>query len=788
MKAATGVTALLLFVPLLLCWRFNVSYGGFWFLRAGVFLAAFLVLLWRLCLHIDRSWVREAVAVAVSALLALFMTGRLVSFYFQGKSFNEEFFFHFSVETARFALGAFPGLIVLAVAYMALVAAASYLSIYRAPGMPLGNRTLLVPPALLLVLAFDPDIARLAVTSMRDANTSGDIQISTIDWDKYGLNREALYRNSEEIIPGKNVVMIYLEGLEHMYTDQAVFPGLTPFLSSLSDSALHFEHIYQSPGATFTVAGILSSQCGTPLLFPNGPGGNDILKNGFLQKGYCLGDILHDAGYRQVFMGGASTRFAGKGVFLSAHGYDEVLGKEELLPLMADKNYLNNWGLYDDTLLALAEDKFDELAANTSRPFNFTVLTVDTHPPDGTVSASCEPYEAIDNNILDAVHCTDQLVAKFVDHLKQSPAWPNTVVLIMSDHLHMRNSGMEYYPEDYDRRLLVDILNAGIARKVQERGVHMDIAPTLLDLMGVNNPQGFLVGVDMLAPDRAERWVNPDDRQRESIIRYLNTNLLSNIEVGLCEANPLYSFSDNTLRVAGREVDLSMRGQSLPLSVLGPTHALVTLVSREGRVGLTFPVPLSELAYVLFQFREYNFLILAPSETANRLGASDGDFSGLGLVFGNLQDSFTTLQSGIALQEDFNIQSDCGNLLDLSRELTDGVSNDALGRICENRVPDGNVWDPEAGTIELESVSYRGGRLKAHLKRVGQGRYSVTGIEDLPPERPPGSCDAYYDDREILIPGIHTPDGPVSLTMDKILGVQLTFEPGDVTPLPAAGN
>ena len=73
----------------------------------------------------------------------------------------------------------------------------------------------------------------------------------------------------------------------------------------------------QTRGTTFTVAGILSSQCGTPLLFPKGPGGNDILKNGFLQEGFCFGDILHAAGYHQVFMGGASTRFAGKGVFLA---------------------------------------------------------------------------------------------------------------------------------------------------------------------------------------------------------------------------------------------------------------------------------------------------------------------------------------------------------------------------------------------------------------------------------------------------------------------------------------
>jgi phosphoglycerol transferase len=114
--------------------------------------------------------------------------------------------------------------------------------------------------------------------------------------------------------------------------------------------------------------------------------------------------------------------FPGIGVFLTTHGYDEVNGLEELRPFLEDGDYLGPWGLFDDCLFELAEDQFDRVvqeAVDANQPFNFAVLTVDAHPPDGTPSASCTPYSEIDNNIFHAVHCTDQLIVNFVNHLNQ---------------------------------------------------------------------------------------------------------------------------------------------------------------------------------------------------------------------------------------------------------------------------------------------------------------------------------------------------------------------------------
>jgi len=150
--------------------------------------------------------------------------------------------------------------------------------------------------------------------------------------------------------PALNLVYIYGESLERTYFDNDAFTRLTPELGALKNEGLDFTHTAQLPGTDYTIAGMVASQCGIPLFAPF-EGNASASMSSFFPHNLCLGDILKNSGYENHFVQGANLRFAGKDVFLKSHGFDHLIGAEELKGRVADPTYRNDWGFYDDTVL-----------------------------------------------------------------------------------------------------------------------------------------------------------------------------------------------------------------------------------------------------------------------------------------------------------------------------------------------------------------------------------------------------------------------------------------------------
>jgi len=298
-----------------------------------------------------------------------------------------------------------------------------------------------------------------------------------------------------------NLVFIYAESLERTYFDEKTFPGLTARLQELEAQATSFTNIAQVSGTSWTIAGMVASQCGIPLFTPSH--GNSMSgMNKFLPGAFCLSDLLKNEGYHLAYLGGAKTKFAGKGTFYETHQYDEVAGSGELLPLLQDPAYANAWGLYDDSLLDLAYEKYLRLA-QAQQKFGLFLLTMDTHHPNGHGSGKCKemPYRDGENSILNAVFCADYLLAEFVDRIRNSPFGKNTVIILASDHLAMRNSAYDLL-EGQPRRNLFMILSPdnGQGRKVHTPGSTLDIGPSFMPFMGYKAQLGL--GSDLLNMDR----------------------------------------------------------------------------------------------------------------------------------------------------------------------------------------------------------------------------------------------------------------------------------------------
>lgn len=278
----------------------------------------------------------------------------------------------------------------------------------------------------------------------------------------------------------KNILYLYLEGVERTYLDPELFPDLLPYITQLEKKSVSFTQIDQTVGASWTIAGMVASQCGLPLLsvFTN----DSFSMTEFMPNAQCLGDMLKQHGYHLEYMGGAKSEFAGKGLFYQSHGFARVSGKKELLAQGADPAYTNSWGIYDDTLYALLAQRYHALSQQ-SQPFALFSINIGTHQPEGHISRSCEGIRYGDgsNKLLNALHCTDRLVGQLLENIQHEPALKNTLIVLASDHLAPPSViTLDQLKKGERRNLLMFIDPSLQPTKIVREGTTLDITPTLL--------------------------------------------------------------------------------------------------------------------------------------------------------------------------------------------------------------------------------------------------------------------------------------------------------------------
>lgn len=292
----------------------------------------------------------------------------------------------------------------------------------------------------------------------------------------------------------KNLVLIYVESLEDTYEKTDLFSRnlISSIQINAVENSYHFSQFKQAPGTGWTIAGIVSTQCGLPL--------RTFLKNnqhddttGFLNNAICLGDILKANGYNNIFINNADLMFAGKGKYLSQHGYSENYKRTEWYKKNKTDKEMNDWGLYDDLLFQEAEQKLDELESHPDKPFNLTLLTVDTHPPKGFLSHHCATKHSVtENNFEGIVECTALQVKDFIQHIQNKGYLKNTAVVIFGDHLGMKNpvyKKLESTKERYIFNLFITEETLHLNRQDMNE---FDMFPSILDVLRFKIEDGKL--------------------------------------------------------------------------------------------------------------------------------------------------------------------------------------------------------------------------------------------------------------------------------------------------------
>jgi phosphoglycerol transferase len=309
----------------------------------------------------------------------------------------------------------------------------------------------------------------------------------------------------------RNLILIYAESLETTYSDASLFGG--DLLAPMRRLGGHRYGWYRpAAGATWTIAGMVSTQCGVPLrvyaqrdVRPNPEGKT------FLPGATCLGDILQAHGYRNVFLGGAPLSFSGKGRFLADHGYEEAWGREEWERAGVAKAGFNAWGTFDSALFEQARIRLAQLHAS-GQPFNLTLLTLDTHNPFGFLSADCRKRGA--TGFEGIVRCSAEQITEFVEFARDKGYLENTVVVVIGDHLAVPNPLYDKLVQAPRRGIFNLFIGRDLPRPNTGELLPFDLFPTLVELAGIRVPGDRLglgysaVGeVEVARPaNRAQEW------------------------------------------------------------------------------------------------------------------------------------------------------------------------------------------------------------------------------------------------------------------------------------------
>ena len=293
----------------------------------------------------------------------------------------------------------------------------------------------------------------------------------------------------------KNLIYIVLESMENTFAQRQaggkIERDYIPELSAMADRYINFSHnehlggAYSFDGATWTAASLCAQTSGIVVKVP--VVGENYGENGTFISGLTsIGDILQEQGYNQTVLFGSDANFGGREAYFTEHGGYRILDIKSLkeqgrLP----QDYKEWWGFEDEKLFAYAKEELTALAAS-GEPFNFTMLTADTHFPDGYLCRRCATN--YDEQYANVLSCSAEQISLFIEWIKRQDFYDDTVIVLTGDHLTMDPEFLAGIDENYTRTVYNCFINAAclpVYEKNREFGV-FDMFPTTLAAMGVD--------------------------------------------------------------------------------------------------------------------------------------------------------------------------------------------------------------------------------------------------------------------------------------------------------------
>jgi len=319
------------------------------------------------------------------------------------------------------------------------------------------------------------------------------------------------------VAKGRNLIVIQVESLENFvvgatYNGQELTPNLNQLLKG---DTIYFNNYHQQIGSGNTSDAEFAT--------------NNSIYGSLASYTYKLYDknyfrglpkLLGEKGYATaVYHAHENRQFWNRESAYKAQGFDTYYGGIGGI----DKGQYNmtewmGWGLTDSEFFKQTINYIKKM----SQPFYSFVITLSNHHPfemlDKYKFIKLLPQDkgTIFGNYLNSVAYTDYSIGQFMQELKDSGLYDNSVIAIYGDHLGLpktdedinksvsRFIGKDY---DYDTAMNVPLIitvpgaEKNINKTVRISGGQLDFLPTIAYLMGFDNLDTVYLGHNLLTID-----------------------------------------------------------------------------------------------------------------------------------------------------------------------------------------------------------------------------------------------------------------------------------------------
>lgn len=309
--------------------------------------------------------------------------------------------------------------------------------------------------------------------------------------------REPFYKGKP-----KNLVLVLEESVGAQFVSSLGGIDLMPELDKMMKTGWAFDQLYAT--GTRSVRGIEAVITG----FTPTPARSVVKLDKSQQGFFTIAALLAKYDYTTQFIYGGESHFDNMKSFFLGNGFNNIVDFEDI----ESPEHVASWGASDEDLFRQANTELNKLH-NSGKPFFSFIFSSSNHDPfdipEGKITpldyteAEKEAYGSRELARHKAIQYADFALGKFIATAKTQDYWEDTIFIVVADH-DARVYGSDLVPIK-NFHIPGVILNSGFHNKRDPRVVsQIDLAPTLLSLMGLDEPTPML-GFDLTKTYTKER-------------------------------------------------------------------------------------------------------------------------------------------------------------------------------------------------------------------------------------------------------------------------------------------